>query len=72
MENTWIIFTYSCVLRLLQGAASATMQTTCYAIATDDFPEQTDMIVGLVEAMQGFGLIIGPIIGTQLYAAVGL
>jgi hypothetical protein len=42
------------------------MQTTCYSIATDEFPDKrtTDMIVGLVEAMQGFGLIIGPIIGT--------
>jgi len=39
MNNPYVIIAYSLVLRLLQGASSATMQTTCYAIATDEFPD---------------------------------
>lgn len=63
----------ACVLanRAFQGMCSATMQTTCYAIATVEFPKKKSLIVGLVEAMTGVGLIIGPVAGSLLYSAFG-
>ena len=58
-------------LRFIQGASSAFVQTTCYSIATNDFPSKKEMIVGYVEAMTGLGLIVGPIIGSALYSFFG-
>ena len=47
------------------------MQTTCYSIATNEFPDRKEQIVGWVEALTGLGLIIGPIIGSTLYSLLG-
>ena len=62
-----------CVLanRTLQGMCSATIQTTCYAIATNEFPKKQSLIVGLVEAMTGVGLILGPVAGSVFYSSFG-
>ena len=40
-------------------------------MATNDFPDQKELIVGWVEAMTGLGLIIGPVIGSALYSWLG-
>lgn len=40
-------------------------------MATNDFPEDKEKIVGWVEALTGLGLILGPIIGSMLYSALG-
>ena len=71
MTDTKDIFYYSMVIRLAQGSSSACVQVTCYSIATNDFPEMKDTIVGWLEALTGLGLILGPIIGSLLYSAVG-
>ena len=71
MESTEAIFYYSLVLRLIQGSSSSFVQVTCYSIATNDFPEIKDKIVGWLEALTGLGLIMGPLIGSVLYSAVG-
>ena len=71
LEKQISILTLGFVLRFIQGASSAFVQTTCYSIATNDFPEKKEMIVGWVEAMTGLGLIVGPIIGSTLYSFFG-
>ena len=67
-----IIIAYAILLRLVQGASSAFVQVTCYSIATNDFPEQKEMLVGLVEAMTGVGLLVGPILGSVLYEMLAM
>ena len=71
LSTVAMILTVGFSLRFVQGAASSFVQTTCYSIATNDFPEQKEQIVGLVEALTGLGLIIGPIIGSTLYSCLG-
>ena len=71
IEEIPIILTIGFTLRFIQGASSAFVQTTCYSIATNDFPEKKDQIVGWVEALTGLGLILGPIIGSTLYGLLG-
>ena len=71
LETQLSILTLGFVLRFIQGASSAFVQTTCYSIATNDFPDKKEMIVGWVEAMTGLGLIVGPIIGSTLYSFFG-
>lgn len=63
------IVIYTLLLRLFQGSTSAIIQTTCYSVAANEYPEKAEAIVGWVEAMVGLGLIFGPIIGSILYAA---
>lgn len=65
------ILTVGFILRFIQGASSAFVQTTCYSIATNDFPDKKEQIVGWVEALTGLGLIVGPIIGSTLYSMLG-
>ena len=71
LEKQIYILALGFILRFIQGASSAFVQTTCYSIATNDFPEKKEMIVGWVEAMTGLGLIVGPIIGSTLYSLFG-
>ena len=71
LESLVYIFTAGCILRFVQGAASAFVQTTCYSIAINEFPKRKEEVVGWVEAMTGVGLISGPIIGSSLYSILG-
>ena len=68
-SNTNFVIGTTLVTRFLQGTSSAFIQTSCYIIATNDYPSDTEQIVGLVEAMTGAGLLLGPVIGSALYAA---
>ena len=47
------------------------MQTTCFTIATNDFPKKSERLIGFLEAMTGMGMILGPIIGSILYTFMG-
>ena len=70
MTDTTRIYIYGLVLRFIQGTSSCFVQVTCYSIATNDFPDIKDKLVGWLEALTGLGLIIGPIIGSMLYEAL--
>ena len=37
-----------------------------YSICTNFFPDDTEAMVGYIEAVSGFGCILGPLIGTGL------
>ena len=39
MQSKPVILIFGCVLRFLQGVASAFIQTTNFSIATNDYPE---------------------------------
>ena len=66
-----MIATVGFVLRFLQGASSACIQTSCFSIATNDYPEKKESVVGWLEGMVGIGLILGPLLGGALYARFG-
>jgi MFS family permease len=42
-----------------------------YSICTNFFPDDKDAMVGYIEAVTGVGLIMGPLIGSGLYAIGG-
>lgn len=68
IEDTNLLVCVALIIRAFQGASSALIQTTCYSIATNDFPDQKEAMIGYIEAATGFGLIIGPIVGSIAYA----
>ena len=71
MTNSNYIILAAIILRSLQGISSALIQTTCYCIATNDFPKRKHEIVGWVEAVTGMGCIVGPVLGSTLYNFLG-
>lgn len=42
-----------------------------YSICTNFFPDDKDAMVGYIEAVTGVGLIMGPLVGSGLYALGG-
>jgi MFS family permease len=71
ITNVTTVFIYSTVLRILQGIASSTMATTCYAVGIWEYPEKTMFLIGGIEVVTGLGIILGPVIGTPLYSHLG-
>jgi len=69
--NTSLTTAYIVMLRIFQGIASSTMQTTYYAMGTNDFPHRSKIIVGGIEVVTGLGCIIGPLIGAALIKPFG-
>ena len=71
LENKNAFITLALLNRFLQGFASSLIQTTMYSISTNFFPDHKDAMVGYIEAVTGVGLIMGPLIGSGLYALGG-
>jgi len=61
----------SLLTRFIQGFASSLIQTTCYSICTNFYPDNKEAMMGYIEAVTGIGLIMGPLIGSALYAIGG-
>ena len=59
------------VLRVMQGTASAAINSTCYSLAADKYPEQTEAMVGLLEAFSGLGGVAGLLGGAYIYESMG-
>jgi len=66
-----VFIVLSLVARLMQGAASSLIQTTMYSIGTNFFPDNKVAMIGYIEAAVGIGCVLGPIIGSLLYAIGG-
>ena len=57
--------------RFMQGASSCSIQTTSYAVISMTFPEEQEKYIAVMQTAIGTGLILGPVIGTFLYAIFG-
>ena len=59
------------MLRTIQGMAAATLNTTCWAIVTALYQRDGQKYLGILSAIIGVGLLIGPIVGSTLYTLFG-
>jgi MFS family permease len=57
--------------RFCQGASSCAIQTTSYAVISMSFPQEQEKYIALMQTAIGSGLILGPVMGTFLYAIFG-
>ncbi len=73
MEGKATVIILSLLLRFIQGIASAILNTAAYSFASLIYPDPKKMesAISMLEATSGIGLIIGPIIGSSIYTAVG-
>ena len=63
LESSNTIAALATILRFIQGISAGCVSTSCYSIATNDYPGSSAKIIGNLEASFGLGLIIGPVIG---------
>mmetsp|Transcript_2614 Transcript_2614/g.3539 ORF Transcript_2614/g.3539 Transcript_2614/m.3539 type:complete len:164 (-) Transcript_2614:1040-1531(-) len=71
IENDIASLSVGIILRALQGAASASINTTCYSIAANKYPDRTEFIVGMMEGVSGVGLVFGLMGGSVIYEKMG-
>ena len=71
MHRTSLIVAYSTFLRALQGVCSALIQTSCYAVAANHYPDDKEEVIGYLEAIMGIGNGLGPFLGALLYTLFG-
>lgn len=71
IEDPTTLTIVALTLRAMQGVSSALIQTTCYSIATNDFPDKKEAMIGYIEAATGLGLVVGPIVGSMVFSQLG-
>jgi MFS family permease len=69
-SNTYVVM-LTVLLRFMQGTASASINSTCFSLAADKYPDQTEYMVGMLEAVSAIGLVIGLMGGASLYETMG-
>lgn len=71
IQNDHTMIALAIFLRALQGAASASINSTCYSLAANKYADNVTVIVGLLECFSGVGLVIGLLGGSILYEGMG-
>lgn len=64
-------FWLAIVFRFFQGVGDVTIQTCIYSVLTNTFSENRERVLGFGETAAGLGLMMGPIIGGELYVTFG-
>ena len=59
--------TLSFLIRILEGASGAGISTASFAIVGSRFPDRVATLFGTLEMFCGFGMMLGPLIGSGLY-----
>ena len=63
--------TFSIIARILMGAGGSALLVTCFAVISNQFPDEMEGKIGIMETLGGVGLMAGPFIGGILYAIGG-
>lgn len=70
-DNRYAFYFIFSIARIVQGIGSITIQTANYSIMMKTFPEDLSKAAGFIEALAGTGLVLGPALGSGLYALGG-
>ena len=69
--NNNIIIGLAITIRLLQGSASAMINTTAYSYAAQAYPDKVEKVIARLESVSAFGNIFAPVLGSIIFDAVG-
>jgi len=64
-------FAVSLLGRVAAGAADAICSVAIYSVASIEFPERTEVVMGYLTACVALGLLSGPVMGSAMYGALG-
>ena len=53
------------------GSAQGMINTSGYSFASQAYPDKVEKVISLMEATVGAGMMLGPILGSFIYNAVG-
>ncbi|OMJ88569.1 hypothetical protein SteCoe_9429 [Stentor coeruleus] len=67
--NAFIVF--SVIARILMGAGGSALLVTCFAVISNQYPNDMEEKIGLMETLGGVGLMSGPALGGLLYEFTG-
>ena len=71
IDNRVNIMALAIFLRLIQGMACGSNYITCLTIAANEYPKKKEKVCGIFSVGYGFGLMIGPLIGSTLFSFLG-
>lgn len=71
IESKFWFTTLLFVFRIIQGVATVLIQVTCLSIVSTFYTSNRQLMLGLLSAMDGTGMMLGPLIGTGLFAIGG-
>ena len=71
VKSTNAFIVLSIVSQCIGGIGAGMNSTTAIAIVTTHFPKERELNLGILEGGMGLGLLLGPIVGTLLYAYGG-
>jgi MFS family permease len=71
IENDTLFFVLALVLRFVQGLADAFITVAIYSVVTLEFPGKREEYIGYCEGAIGIGLMVGPVMGSFLFGAMG-
>jgi len=61
----------SCVTRFIQGYGDSLAMATAMSIISSNFPDEKVKYISYIGASTGFGLMIGPPLGSFIYGHLG-
>ena len=67
--NAFLVF--SIIARILMGAGGSALLVTCFAVISNQFPDEMEDKIGIMETLGGVGLMAGPFIGGIMFAVGG-
>ena len=71
IRDDQLFFYAALASRIVQGLAEAMILTPLFASAVSDFPVNRAFYCGLIEGSMGFGRMVGPLYGQQIYNSFG-
>ena len=71
IENDAGAVAFALVLRAMQGTASASINTSNYGMAATKYADKTQLVMGLLEASCGVGIVLGLMGGSVVYETMG-
>ena len=72
LGNSTLYIILSMFARFMHGMAYSSIQTAVYSIGINFFPNNKQAILGYIESSVGIGCVLGPIIGSAIYAVAGV
>mmetsp|Transcript_41108 Transcript_41108/g.53941 ORF Transcript_41108/g.53941 Transcript_41108/m.53941 type:complete len:147 (+) Transcript_41108:227-667(+) len=71
LDSNLAIILLAIILRILQGAAAALINTAAYSFAAQGYTDQVEKVISIMESVVGVGCAAGPVLGSVVYEFLG-
>ena len=71
IEAESFVIVVACLLRFGQGSAYGAVNTVVFSFAAQAYPDEVEKLISILEGATGIGFILGPVLGSYIYNAIG-